>query len=918
MAGSDRAINMALRVLGIGEVERDFKRVGSAGEAGFGKVEKSANGASKEVSEYTARLKRAAAEANHLADKIPQLNRPGSARPAGLNGARGLRPNQDRLDFVQGAVKAEQARMLQGLPDTIGDLAAGKLAADGFGMSLTRMAAFGAAAGGALVLVGAGVKASLGALMEHERALDNFETSLALAGNRSNATGTEIAAMADKIVRSTIQTEQAALKAAQQLATIPGITKQGLQAALEASAALADGLGVDLPEVIEKYTRPALTALADKDMKALWKATEGLSDVLRVTVRDLAEAGRTADAQRVLLDGLRAAAGDGPDGLTSATDQLGKSWKRLEVGLGADIAGPATLGLNLLADSLDWLRGKAVSFGISWNQIFSDAASVFSPMAGLLIRAQPKSAAAKAGDSFEGGDAFGIGAMFAQAARVRAQGYDRQDGSSPKRARARGGRKAGGSGKSDAQRELERLAKEAEAARAAADKIEESNQDVIASYALRGTEAKARLGLEGEALAAVERAQEVDAAARRISADLIDKEVAAQRALAASKKLPFDEAAATMAATTAYGAQVLEVRRLAGEYVEVNRQLAEFAQRQSEAAAVLEQVKTPFEQIREEVGRLNKMFAEGDISAETFNRRMDQLAGDLVDAADKAGNAWQGFGDEFASAITDVLMNGGSAIDVLQELVRIPLERLWQTNFTDPLANWIDGLTGNNRDKNVADARSGLPTAADGAAISVGTLGSAAQGAAAALMTIPGNLGAPIDGLTAQTDAAGQALGALVPLTGQFGGVLGQVIAQLSAGGGGGGDIFGSILKLGVAAFGGGGPSAGLVADVASTQLANPGLFASGSPGLPMGRDIMVGENGRERMRYLGGDRMQLIGSARTHRMAQDSGGGGNIYQTINVPPRTDPRRTASSIARTTQGAIARSARKGLAVGPRA
>ena len=84
-----------------------------------------------------------------------------------------------------------------------------------------------------------------------------------------------------------------------------------------------------------------------------------------------------------------------------------------------------------------------------------------------------------------------------------------------------------------------------------------------------------------------------------------------------------------------------------------------------------------------------------------------------------------------------------------------------------------------------------------------------------------------------------------------------------------------------------------------------------------MGRPFWVGENGRELMELTRGGNLRVDSNQQARRMASDGGGGVTINQTITVPERADPRRTASHFARQTQGAIGRAARKGLAMGPR-
>jgi hypothetical protein len=364
---ADRAINMALRVVGIGEVERDFKRVGDAGNKSFAEVEKSANGAAREVSEYTRRLRETVAITKSIADQIPELSKPTAQSRA------------DRSAFILANVKAEKERIVQGLPGLADQFREAETAATGFGMSLGRVAAVGAGAAIALRVLYAGVKASFDAFEEHELAISSFNAKLALAGNRSGATAGEIEDMARRIVDSTLQTEAAALKGGQALAKISGLSKEAMEQALDASARFADAVGEDLPSVIQSTTAPVLQALADKDMKALIAACADLDDSLKANIYSLAEAGRTADAQKVFIEGLRDAAGDGPNGLTTATNQLTDAWTNLKTAFAENIAEPAAAGLNWLAGYIDTLRGRIDAAARSWRDLLSGRA----PLSGL-------------------------------------------------------------------------------------------------------------------------------------------------------------------------------------------------------------------------------------------------------------------------------------------------------------------------------------------------------------------------------------------------------------------------------------------------------------------------------------------------------------------------------------------------------
>ncbi len=925
---ADRAINLALRVMGIGEAERDFRRVGQAGKQSFEQVEKSANGADKAVSEYTARLKRAAELAKTAFDSTMRAEfqkNPAAANEFLINPDIQRQAQAARNKAILDRVEAEKQRVAHGLADStldFGQLGEGVGAA---GSSLTRFTAIGAAAGAGLAALTAFTVQSYDAFIEHQTALDNFAAELAVTGNRSNATADDIRNMARAIEESTNQSEEGALKAAQALATIPGMTKGVMEEALAATAAFADKAGQELPDVLESRTAPILRAIAEKDMKGLIAATEDLDDATANTIVKLTAAGDTAGAQAALFNLLRDAAGDGPNGAATASNRLSDSWEHLKESLGEQVAPAAADGMNLLATAVDAVAKFSDSAYGRYSRLLGLLATpVTVPVAVWKLMTGDKGGQGS-GNALSYDDSAGVGDILrrenygAGSAYAERQRLEKLYGGGSKPSRG-GGR----DGKSDAEREAERLKREAEQARAAADRVNEANQDVIESYRIRADEATARIGLEGDALKAVERQQEVEAAVRRINNDLIEKEVEARRAAAAAAKTTFDQAAATAAATAMVAQQRDEVRRLAEQYADANEDIAEFNRRQAQAKAILEQTRTPMEQLTEQVDKAIESLRQGNIDAETFERRMMQLAEGIASVnyqLDEGAHAWRGFGSDVGRTLTDLALNGGTALDLLQELIRLPLERLLYQNVEMPIANWIDSMTGNNRQDNVAAARAGLPSAAtvlgsqvafepaaQGAAISLNSVTTSGQAAAAALSAVAGT-GNPIVDLTGEASRASSALGTITPVAGQFGNAMAQAIAMLSGGGGGGG-----ILGIGLSLAGAAGLGA-ISPAVDAAIAANPSLFASGTDRVPVGSPFYVGDNGRELMEF-DGTNLRVHSNQATRRREAAVGGDTVVnIGAINIPQRADPRRTRSTVNRGLQQALAVSSRKGLAQG---
>ncbi|MCT2398531.1 phage tail length tape measure family protein [Novosphingobium mangrovi (ex Huang et al. 2023)] len=913
---TERAINMALRVLGIGEAERDLRKVGTAGEQGFEKVGKAANGANREISEYTARLKRVTAAAKQAFDAHPDVQVARRLEPGGYQAAKNK--------FVLDAIEAEKKLIQQGLPESTAIWEAAAGGAESYALSLGAVTAGATAAGAVLVALGKLTLDGLQAWQEHEQELAAFEARLRLVGNQSEATAGQIEAMADRVVDATLQTRDSALSAAQELSTIPGMTTEGLEAALDASSRLADALQTDVASVVSDITAPAIRALVDGDLEDFYKTTKGkLSPALQKLVLDLAEAGKTADAQRALVQGLAEAAGDGPNGLSKATNRASDAWDRFKRSIGGFFAEPAARGLDFLSDRLDALRGNMEDTGATWARILPTLVS--NPIQGvgqlgsLLWRTPDKKEQGSAGRALNRlSSANQAAAAREQAAAARAL-EQRYGGDTPNRGR---------SGKSSAEREAEARKREAEQARASADRVSEANDKVIASYDQRAREAEAKIGLEGAALKAVERAQRVEAAVRRISTEEIEKQVEARRKEAAAAGKQFDEAQATRDARAAVAEKADAVRDLAERYEDANEALAEFNEGQRLAARILDELKTPIDHINDAVDEAIVALRRHRITVDQFDQRMKQLAYDMADARlemDHSRQAWIGFGQDVGRSLSDVVLYGGSARDVLQQLIRLPLERLLQQTVENPIANFIDTKLNLNRDRNAAAELVNLPrgsqvaganvqlldASAGNAAASVTNLASAANGASAAFGGAPLALSSPMDALAAKSDAAGQALGELIPLTGQFGGALGQLIAMLAATAGGGAGGVGGLISAAGSLIGGG---SGLDASVAQTIAANPAIFASGTDRVPVGKPFWVGDNGRELMQFDGAGNLSVTSNQKARRFLSESGGGApTIVQHITIPPRADPRRTAAGIARSTQGALSRSNRKGLA-----
>ncbi|AMK18696.1 hypothetical protein [Sphingobium sp. MI1205] len=781
MAQTSRAVNLALRIVGIADAERDFKRVGDAGGRAFSDIEKEAISAEKAV----IKLANAEKSAALVSDRRRTAHAEARALfPKGSGPAASVL--QQRRSYVTDAVAKAQSVIddAQGA-QALENIAAKSAAAE------ARLLAFARAGGGAAIVITALAVASYKAAKaadEHNEALNAFHRQLELTGNVSAATSEELEHFADQAARTSIATEKAALQAATALARVPGLARETLNQALSVAGDLGDD-----PQAVVQWAEKmgsVLSALARNDIEALRSALADANPELQITVMRLAEAGKTAEAQQAYIQGLaRAASGSG--GLDEAAQSVGEAWDRMLARIG-DSSGvsDAVIGMfNGIASAIDWTSDRVSAFGTKVANFYRWARGQ---------QQETRSAFATPIDNML--------AMGRQAQGMATDAAARALMAKPDTPKKSGG---GRGGKSDAQREAERQAREAEQARQAADRIKQSNDQVIDSYKLRADEAQARLGLEGDALDAVVRQQAIDAAARRISTELVDKEVEARRRVA---KGHFDEAQARAEATAVVSQQTDAVRKFAAAEYDAERAQKLFIERQRIATQMFDDTRTSLEMIAQEVANVQAAFDGGAISAFTFSRRMKQLAEDYVDLGRMGNKMWEGFGQDVGRTLTDIIRNGGSARDILSQLIDLPLQRLLQKNVEEPIAKLIDGLTGNDIEKNVAKAKSdilpGLPQQLGiQAEPEFLRLTTAAGMAADALTRVAAAGGSPVvDPLAdvgSEAARAAEGMNAISDQSAQLGSAFNSLIAMATGGSvSGGGGLLGTVLSLGTSLIG--------------------------------------------------------------------------------------------------------------------
>lgn len=961
---ADRAINMALRVLGIGEVERDFKRVSQAGNKSFAEVEKSANGAAREVSEYTARLRRAVAEAKRLAGQHPQLNKPTA------------QSRLDRRDFIKGAVGGEQDRILKGLPDLTRGLGQASTASDGLGMSLGRMGGMALGAGVTLGALWKAAKAGVEAEIEHEKALNSFNATLSLTGNASEVAGDQIAAMAVRIAAASGQTEAATLKAAAALAKIPGMTGPAMEQALEAAARFADKMGIDVADVVSERVIPVFQALATRDMKALFEATEKLNDPLRLMILNLAAAGKTAEAQQALIKGLADAAG-GPDGLTEATTRLGKSWDTLKQKFGQAIEKPAVAALSGLGYVLDGIANKIAKVELSWEGLayaINNRTSLITSAAGMPYYDTPAggpvsgmvSGAAKfAKDAAAKASAAGTSAAKAEIEKK----YGYLDDKKTRKTSTRTGSTTDLSARSGDMTAL----------------IKSLFPGAIVTSTTGGKHGKNSDHPKGNAIDFVLPGMMNAGGTASVYKTLQDAGVDIRRnakgteqffgpGRAANKPGDHDDHFHLAFDGGIPDSDALGKRRAAAAEKEAeavrNRQ-RNFAQEKAALDAELLSIKRAGLVETREIAEFERLAVEAaekrysdDLDEKVINGQLEEEDAKLlkaqratVAAAEKAAISR----DEQAALAAEALDAERSAIDSqmtllgLQEgmartagerrqiqLQMLALEEKQRRDLAQAILNAPLGTyTNDQRDKAARDladidAQHGLreegikkrnPSPLDAYIDSMPAgqkeIGERVESLMVAeLEAVRGGINRAITNALGVEDPFLAGLLDLLLQEVLFRPLAEALQAARSSGGGGGSGIIGSLLSIGASALGGGigGGGSGITA-IASTDLSSAGSlvgglgFASGTPGLPEGVPFWVGENGREKMINRGGGRIAVLGNQRAHREAVGGGGSPTVIQHISIPERANPRLTGSHVARATQRGIGMASRKGLAGG---
>ena len=589
------------------------------------------------------------------------------------------------LDGVAGEVRGN----LQSMAGRLGPLGAG----------LSRIGPAGLAAAAALAGVGLALTRSFQEAAEADRSYRRLEAVLKATGHASGLTAGEIGAFAEATEASTLVTAEAVQDAASVLATFRSISGETFTRSLSLAQDLATVFGSDLAS--------AATQLG----KALEDPTQGLTALRRVgisftesereLITTLAETGRTAEAQRLILDALEkqvgGAAAAEAGGLTGATNRLGDAWGNLLEAIGRTpvIASVAQGALNLLSSTIEGITGALEDEPIDAR---IDAAK------SRLLRAKDDLARLESGGAGTPmlGQRFAteeqrqrVAALEQEVAALTRIGEEAATAAEAEKARAEAGRKA-----AEVERLREALTGQRRDLDKALDQLASTPAERIALVNRELEETSKRLqslkapdgSNTGDIDAALRQAEEIarrkiaqinqpaadearrarEEAARKAATE----QAAAERAYQANTKViddlarqlatfgderrQFVDQALERLSAGATDAQQREVERLANALYderEAREQLAETLRQEeqlrAQGARLIAETRTPAEQLAATIARLNELQRAGAIDAETHGRALAQAYAEMDRSAQDAlatSRAWQ---DGMSRALQD-------------------------------------------------------------------------------------------------------------------------------------------------------------------------------------------------------------------------------------------------------------------------
>jgi lambda family phage tail tape measure protein len=224
------------------------------------------------------------------------------------------------------------------------------------GSAMRTLGPAGLAAGAALAIVSIGITKSIEEAAQAEQAYNRLQAVLKATGESSGLTGSQIAGFADQLESSTLTTKEKVEEAAAVLATFRSVSGDTFTRALTLAQDMSAVFGQDLASSATRLGR----ALEDpvEGLSALRRVGVVFTQSQRDLIQSLADTGKAAEAQKVILDALEAKIGGAgaaeASGLTGASHNLSISWKNMLEAIGQTraVSGGAELALNGLASAV--------------------------------------------------------------------------------------------------------------------------------------------------------------------------------------------------------------------------------------------------------------------------------------------------------------------------------------------------------------------------------------------------------------------------------------------------------------------------------------------------------------------------------------------------------------------------------------
>lgn len=553
--------------------------------------------------------------------------------------------------------------------------------AGALGAGLTRIGPAGVAAAAAIGAVTLGLKRSLEEAAKADQSYRRLEAVLRATGHASGLTAEQIADFADGIERSTLATGEDVQDAASILATFRSIAGETFTRTLGLAQDMSAVFGQDLSGAAIQLGK----ALEDPidGLTALRRVGVSFSETQKELIRTLVETGRTAEAQRVILDALEQQVGGAgaaeASGLRGATNRLEDAWGNLleVIGRTPAITSIAQGALDLLSGTIEGLASSIEEDPIGQRIATAtaelthardelarlEAGGPGTPMLGQRLTLDEQRQRV-AGLEQELATLTRIGEAEAEAAhqeleraeagRLAAEAERRADALAAQRSQLAKALDQLASGPAEriaqVNRELAETRQRLEALRAP----DGGNADDL-DAAMRQAEEIARRKIAAinqpleEAAKRAREAAERKSAAEQLAAErafqanetVID-DLAKQLALFGDARRQFVDQALSRLSDSATDAQGAQVERLANalyDEKQAREQLAESLRQEEQlrrqGARLTEQMRTPAEDLAATLQQLDALMQAGAIDAETHGRAIAEAYDEAGQAADR-------------------------------------------------------------------------------------------------------------------------------------------------------------------------------------------------------------------------------------------------------------------------------------------